>query len=234
MASEEELFCRMAERKSISFNPDGFELSSGLTSVIKIDLGRIDVTEAPDFLKILGEKTLEILKTVGAFNTDKQICLIGVPTAGVAVAQAASAIHFQRTITADVVFRMIRPFVSQDSFGKNRRLWTHGDPTLDQHYWIIDNVCTTAGALLGVYSKLLEHGYPAEQISVLTLVERELNGLERLKERGIPESHIAVGWKITELIGRMQNFGFMSDALPSDIEKIIRQEIVDFHTSPPF
>jgi len=233
VAHERELFRRMAERNSIHWNSRGLLLNSGLTSVCKVDMGRGDATEAPDFLLMLGEKVLDILEDAGAFKMDKQVCLIGVPTAGVALAQAASDIHYRRTGTAELVFRMLRPFVSIDPDDHRRRLWTHDDPSPEQQYWILENVCSTAGNLLSAISRLSEHGYAIEQLSVLALTERELNGRQRLQEWGIPEDRIAIGWKITELVGTMQSFGFMPD-LPENAVAILQGEIDEFHSNRPF
>ncbi len=234
VAQDEALFCLMAERESIHWDADGFQLSSGLVSVCKADFGRGDVMESPGYLRMLGEKVLDILETSGMLNMGKQICLIGVPTAGMPLAQAASEIHYYHTGTDDVVFRILRPFVDVDPNDSDRRLWTHDEPSDEQHYVLVENVGTTAGNLLSAHSKLREQGYPARDISALLVVDRELSAKRRLwKEARIPKSRVAVGWKITELIARMQSFGFMPD-LPSNAVEILQQEIAQFHESPPF
>ncbi|HAT74265.1 MAG TPA: hypothetical protein DCS08_04700 [Candidatus Moranbacteria bacterium] len=95
--------CRLLELmclyKFIEWRESTFRLNSGIESHVYV-FGREDTTDNPELEWMIGRKTALTIKAV-PWPDKKQICLIGIPTAGTAIAQAAAMVSWQEKIYAN-------------------------------------------------------------------------------------------------------------------------------------
>src|SRR3989344_5131486 len=86
----------MAKYGFIRWREEPFQLNSGIESHVYIS-GREDLTDHPDLERLIGKKIALGVKA-NSLPKDKQPCLVGVPTAGTTLAQAAAMASYHSRI----------------------------------------------------------------------------------------------------------------------------------------
>lgn len=174
----------MDENKFIRYSDQPNLLNCGAQSRFYIG-GREDLTDNIRFELMIGQ---EVAAQVARHsqNTDKQACLIGVPTAGNVIAQAAamaSAIgDFWKPPEKTICHRLMRE--NRKGHGRHRG-WVNGEPETGKHtYWLADNVITSGASMLIARERVMQSGYPVAEMPCLILVDRESGGVRRLEKDG--------------------------------------------------
>jgi orotate phosphoribosyltransferase len=158
----------------ITWSDDPFTLKSGVRSHVYVN-GRNDLTERPLLLREVGRAIGEL--ALEHCPPSKQLCLIGIPTAGSALAQAGSF-----CFPSKIIFRPMRSV--KKGHGKEHA-WVDGAPS-DQHaYMTVDNVITDGKSKFETIDRLREDGYPVDDMIHLVLVDRDQGGSRVLEDAGV-------------------------------------------------
>ena len=166
---------RLAEAGTIRWSDEPFKLKSGIYSRIYV-FGREDVTENPSLGRCLGHEIVRAAQEhLQSMLRGRELCAIGIPTAGTPHAAAAS-------LGGSCAYRNMRE--AKKTHGAHST-WVNGLPDFERHvYFTIDNVITDGQSKLEAIEHLLEDGYRAYSMLHLTLVDRQQGGLERLQKLG--------------------------------------------------
>ena len=195
-----------------------FTLNSGISSNIYV-YGREDITDNQRFEWTLGLKMARIIRE-NSKSSNRQTCLIGIPTAGTVLAQAIAMLSFCYAITVNkkyICHRIMRQKLKKH--GKHPK-WVNGDPDLNKHiYWTIDNVVTNADSKFEANNRLREDGYPVDSMPSFILVDRQQGGVERMKKEGF--KHIVVAYYLLDLTFVFGELGLW----PKNMVKAVEEEI---------
>lgn len=177
----------MAKFGFVRHSETPFKLKSGVPSNVYV-FGREDLTDNPQLEWHVGTKIAGIVYD----NTHdaRQPCLIGIPTAGNALAQAAAMVSFQlHRLSLPIAHRVMREQLKQHGAHST---WVNGRPDLKrQRYWIVDNVATDGGSKKEAAGKLEADGYPAKQMPCLIWIDRQQGAVPRLKAAGFEQVIVA-------------------------------------------
>ena len=177
------------ESGSIVYRDKPFRLKSGIESNVYV-FCRGDITDSPILLDMIGRK---IARTV-AENTardDHRPNLIGLPTAGTALAGAASmasvAMQEEGPNFPLIASRVMREQLKKTHGANN--LWVNGEtsgpPDLGKFtFWTVDNVATDGETKFEAAKRLEEDGYPSKDMPQLIFVDRQQGAVARLKAAG--------------------------------------------------
>lgn len=184
----------------VRYSHEPFTLASGIASNVYV-FGREDLTDHPELLHFVGQKIAWMVYQAipPKFEDDRSPCLIGLPTAGYALAQAAttSAYYlkamFERDIFGhplpDISFRVMREALKKRGPGAHQT-WINGQPNEKyQTYWMVDNVMTNGQTKIDAAEKWRESGYP-HRPPVIVLVDRCQGALENLRRKGFEQVHV--------------------------------------------
>ena len=171
----------------IKWSESPFTLKSGIKSHVYV-FGREDITDNPRVLAHVGRK---IAAVVHELADHRQPCVIGIPTAGTALAVGTSvynesARHYvgQRGIAC----RIMREI--KKSHGAHTT-WVVGKPEHEkQQYFVLDNVVTDGGSKFEAAKKLKEDGYQLEDLHFLTFVDRQQGAMAKLVAHGLKTTAI--------------------------------------------
>ncbi|MDP2641944.1 MAG: hypothetical protein Q8P21_01470 [bacterium] len=151
--------------------------------------GREDLTDNPKLEWLIGTKIARVVYSNSV--DDRQPCLIGLPTAGTALAQAAamaSAANGWIYPRDPIAHRIMREQLKSHSAHQG---WVNGRPDHSrQRYWIVDNVATDGATKIEAATKLMADEYPAYQMPVLIYVDRQQGALQRLKNEGFEDVRV--------------------------------------------
>jgi orotate phosphoribosyltransferase len=195
-----------------------FMLKSGIESNVYV-YGREDITDNPRFEMMTG---LKIAKTVQKYRMpdDKQVCLIGIPTAGTALAQAGAMASVTNEIYVNgnfICHRVMKE--ARKKYGVHQN-WVNGEPDPQKHaYWIVDNVVTDGESKLEADKRLRESGYPVENSYNLIYVDRQQGGVARMEKAGF--KHIIVVFELLDLTFAFGELGLW----PKSMVKAVEEEI---------
>lgn len=193
-------------------------LSSGKSSSVYV-FGREDLTDHPDFEQLVGLKIARLVKMY-ALPGDRQPCLIGIPTAGTAMAQAAAMVAFDKGITVNGYFichRLMREAL-KTTHGVHPQ-WVNGSPEERHSYWSIDNVMTNGRSKIVADERFKESGYPIETMPSLIFVDRQQGGLRILKEAGF--TRIVIAYNLLDVTFAFGELGLW----PKEKVKLVEEEI---------
>lgn len=214
-----ELIEMMVKYKFIEYKDTPFTLSSGRKSNVYV-FGREDVTDHPDFEWLIGKKIAFLVRSHNFLFDDKQVCLIGIPTAGTAMAQAASMVSYLEGIFVNgypICHRIMREALKTHGAHKS---WVNGPAQPEIHsYWTLDNVVTDAASKFEAAKRLKESGYPAQEMPTLVFVDRQQGGIERMKQGGF--THIVVGYYLLDLTFAFGELGLW----PKEKVRAVEEEI---------
>lgn len=181
--SDCELLLQGHNRGFIRYSEEPFQLKSGILSHVYV-FGREDMTDHPFFEWTVGKKIEEIL-LAATTHCNQQPCLIGIPTAGTTMAQAAVMASFCPGIGRDgwICHRVMRETLKTHGVHHS---WVNGAPSKRHEYWLVDNVATNGASKLEAHAKLVESGYCTETQfpPVLIFVDRQQGAVENLRKAG--------------------------------------------------
>ncbi|MBI1998998.1 MAG: hypothetical protein HYS73_01515 [Parcubacteria group bacterium] len=200
----------------VKWNPEPFTLKSGKRSHVYV-FGREDITDNPNLLYMLGGEIRKAVQSIFEKLTlpdDPRIpCIIGIPTAGTPLAQAAAMVRFFEpewdprkawNICTKLCFRVMREV--QKKHGAHNG-WVNGAPDTEKHFYCaVDNVVTDGASKVEAAKRLLEDGYPAYGMPQIILVAREWHVVEELKKRGFKQ--VIVLFTLRDIINGFKERGY--------------------------
>lgn len=207
----------MATYGFIRYSATPFKLKSGILSHVYV-FGREDLTDHPDLVALVGKKIASSVWQSRMEN--KQPCLIGLPMAGLVLAQAAAAASLDHRRRGDlplICHRVMRQQLKQH--GANQT-WVDGKPDHDRHeYWLIDNVATDGATKIEAIPKLEQEGYRPHEMPALIFVDRQQGAKTRLLQAGFPA--VVSCFNLLDLTYAMGELG----EWPKDTVKAVEDEI---------
>jgi len=209
----------MAEYGMIQWSNDPFKLNSGIYSNVYV-FGREDLTDHPDFEWKVGLKSGRLVQR-HSLPSDNQPCLIGIPTAGTAIANAAALVSHRNNILInghEICHRVMRETLKR-KHGVHPK-WVNGNSDPNRHtYWSVDNVVTNADSKFTANERLQESGYPVEDMPSFVYVDRQQGGIQRMEKAGI--KRIVIAYYLLDL-----TYAFGELRLwPKDTIKAVEDEI---------
>ncbi len=210
-----ELLYRLCELGFIRWRDEPFSLQSGIRSNVYVS-GREELTEHPECLAAIGgEIGTAVWEHCRARGITQAPCLIGIPTAGTALAAAASL-----TSARSLPFMVMRPV--RETHGANQR-WVDGAPRPDRFYFTVDNTITGGSSKLETAKRLCEDGFIPERMAHLVLVDRQYGGAETLNRHGMELISL---FTLLDLAYAAKKFGFWASNQLCAVEKEIEQHSV--------
>lgn len=202
-----------------------FRLRSGIESHVYV-FGREDLTDHPDLEWLIGRKIARLVQE-NSLPGDKQPCLIGIPTAGTPLAQAAAMVSYHENIrvnpllpgSADRVIchRIMREALREYGAHPN---WVNGPPQPELHtYWTVDNVVTDGGSKFEAAERLGVSGYSAKEMPSLIFVDRQQGGIQKMEQGGF--TRIVVAYGLLDLTFAFGELGLW----PKDTVQAVEEEI---------
>jgi orotate phosphoribosyltransferase len=194
-ADDEVLLRSMAEHKFVEYSERPFMLKSKIESHVYV-FGREDMTDNPELEWKVGRKVAKIVYANTDADEARRQILIGIPTAGNAIAQAG-AMASLRVLKQELIVETARPIGhrimrEQLKLHGAHQTWVNGKPDLEKHrYWMVDNVATDGQSKFEAAQKLEADGYPAKLMPCLIWVDRQQGAVERLKSAGFTEIIVA-------------------------------------------
>lgn len=200
----------------VKWSPMPFTLKSGAQSHVYV-FGREDITDNPALLFALGREIRRaafLAFTDATSPIDSRIpCLIGIPTAGTPLAQAAAMVNIfepeknprnQRNEARQMCFRIMRE--TKKKHGAHQG-WVNGAPDPAKHFYcVVDNVVTDGQSKIETAERLLEDGYPAYDMPQIILVAREWKVVDELKKRGF--KHVIILFTLKDIINGFKWHGY--------------------------
>lgn len=217
-----ELLKLMAKFGFIKYSQQPFKLKSGILSNVYV-FGREDLTDNPELEWKIGHK---IARMIIAFRINergsehsRQPCLIGIPTAGTPLAQAASMVSYSWGQTSLLIsHRIMREALKQHGA---HQTWVNGKPDPKHRYWLVDNVATNGQSKLEAREKLQQDGYPVEDVPVLIFINRQQGAVERLKREGF--NKIVVVYNLLDIAFCLGELGLWPKSVVDSVEKEIKE-----------
>ncbi len=193
-----------------------FTLKSGIQSNVYV-FGREEMTDNPVMEVMVGEKIGRLISQV-AVPEDREICLIGIPTAGTPFAQATAMACCNKLFVNDrpIVHRQMKEVTKQHGAHPG---WIVGRPREDQSYWLVDNVATNGASKPEAREKMRADHYP-DPAGVIIWIDRQQGAVELLKREGFDRVLVAYNLlDITYAFGEMQLWPKTAvDAVQKEIE----------------
>lgn len=176
----------------VRYSEKPFTLRSGIQSHVYIN-AREDLTENPDVLDDTGAAMLfHARKVLSEKRDSRRPCFLGLPTAGTALALAASLASRDETRIHERAACDIVREIPKTTHGaaEHRGGWFLKYNPDAFHYFVLDNVVTDGGTKEVWAKRLLEDGYPAYDLDWMILVDRQQGGVEGMRRIGIKNVHV--------------------------------------------
>lgn len=197
-----------------------FKLKSGILSNVYV-FGREDITDNTELEWVIGLK-IAMLVMENSLPDDKQHCLIGIPTAGTALAQAGAMVSYGDRIYASgnfICHRVMREALKKD-YGVHPE-WVNGNPRPKIHtYWSVDNVVTDGSSKFEANERLKESGYPVESMPSLVFVDRQQGGIRKMEEKGF--KRIVVAYKLLDMTFAFGELNLWPKSAVKEVEEEIK------------
>ena len=208
----------------VRWSEKAITLKSGVASHIYVS-GREDLTDNPDLEWLIGRKIAQlVLDNMADRGDTKQQCLIGLPTAGTPLAQTAAMVNWNQqrqrknsNKAPHIIHRIMREGLKD--YGVHPA-WVNGKPQPDIHtYWTVDNVVTDGRSKLETRDRLLESGYPVEDMPSLVFMDRQQGGIANMEEAGF--RNIVVAYNLLDVTYALGELGLW----PKDAVQAVDEEI---------
>jgi orotate phosphoribosyltransferase len=193
-ADDMSLLYLMAEHKFVVYSDEQFTLKSKIKSHVYV-LGREDMTDNTELECLVGLKVARIVYGHTDVDETRRQILIGIPTAGNAIAQAGAMMSLQALkqhgiwTRQPIGHRIMREQLKQ--YGAHQT-WVNGKPDLENHrYWMVDNVATDGKTKLEAAEKLEADGYPAKEMPCLIWIDRQQGAVAKLNAAGFKDIVVA-------------------------------------------
>lgn len=204
-----------------------FKLKSGVESRVYIH-GREDLTDNLGLEREIGREIKRVVwRHTQEVGETRRPCLIGIPTAGTAAAQAAAMVSdpggYPESVNQwHIVHRIMRETKKAHGDGSHQKTWVNGRPDPDRHcYMAVDNVVTDAGTKIEYADKLTEDGYDGRGMPWIILVDRQQGAMKRLKREGF--HRVIVMFNLLDIVWVLGNEGIW----PKEIVSAVEKEIAD-------
>ena len=204
----------------VKYSPQPFTLKSGIQSNVYV-FGREDFTDDPRMEWSVGQFTAECIWE-NSLPEDKQPCLIGIPTAGNAIAQAGAMISVPMHDGPEkpIICHRIMREKPKTHGAEQHQQWVNGDPDFERHtYWWVDNVATDGASKPEAAERAVQQGYP-ERMPCFILIDRQQGAVQNLSNKGF--ERIVVGYNLLDITFA---FGELK-VWPRDTIKAVEEEIV--------
>lgn len=217
-----ELVRLMGIHKFVDYREEPFTLRSGIKSRVYVS-GREDFTDHPELEWAVGRKIAETVMNEHEAHEDPDTtpCLIGIPVAGTALAQAASMVSFAEEITTPhgllICHRVMREGVKE--YGAHKT-WVQGEPDPKHVYWTVDNTVTDGGSKIDAAEKLEQSGYDPFKMPSLVFVDRQQGGVQRMEKYGF--QNIIVVFYLLDLTFALREMGLWPAGVVESVEEEIR------------
>ena len=214
------------EAGSVQYRAEPFKLISGRESRIYASF-RDDLTKHPALFHLVSREIVRAVRHA-AGDDPRSPCLIGIPTAGAALATGAACADWnepefdakgkRRSPIVSVVMRQIRKRsgVLQGWVGE----------TIDAEkylYCIVDHSIDGSRSKRRTAARLCEDGFPTEVVAAMPwiiLVDREEGGIARMREAGL--TNVRVVFTLRGIIEGFCRLGFwekdIADAALAELE----------------
>lgn len=221
-----EILRRMAEYRFLAHRDQPFKLKSGIMSNVYV-FGREDLTDHPDLEWLAGNRIARNIWE-NTRSGDRQHCLIGIPTAGTALAQCAAMASWQLVMSGGAEGSVICHRVMREALKAHgaHPSWVNGDPDPKCHtYWGVDNVATNGDSKIEAAEKLEQQGYPVKQMGWFIFVDRQQGAVERLKRLGF--ERLVVAYNLLDITFAFGELGLWPKSAVRAVEEEIKahQEI---------
>lgn len=221
-------FIRYLHRyRSVRFSEQPFRLRSGIESRVYVGLGREDTTDNPGFEQAVGWRISCAVANLmrETVNDPRWLGLIGIPTAGTVLAQAAvmAATPGGYPESVDQCERVIFHRVMREVLKEhgNNPTWVNGRPDESRHrYVLLDNTDTDGETKTEHAARLGQDGYAVKNMPLLIVIDRNQGGVRRLASLGLFE-RIVVMYNLLDIVFA---FGELKLWLPETV-KTIEEEI---------
>lgn len=192
--------------RSVRFSEQPFRLRSGIESRVYVGLGREDTTDNPGFERAVGWRiSCAVAKLMDEAPEDPRWWgLIGIPTAGTVLAQAAvmAATPGGYPESVDQLTRVIFHRVMREALkphGDNPT-WVNGRPDETRHHYVLlDNTDTDGETKIEHAARLGHDGYAVKNMPLIIVIDRNQGGVRRLKRLGLFE-RIVVMYNLLDII----------------------------------
>lgn len=165
-----DLIAKMHAAGTVRWGNKPFSLKSGGTSHVYF-MGREDLTLNLKLLTQLVHSALDHLWLATEVDMDKPCCLIGVPSAGTAIASWMAAVHHLEYQHDDMSFLVMRQVLKKHG---NNQTWIDGRPPEDALTVMVENVRTTGASEEEALGRMREDGIDTAKIVRLAMVDRKL------------------------------------------------------------
>lgn len=199
-----------------------FTLKSGIQSNVYVFL-RGDLTDSSELLSMAGLKIAYVVNENMALG-DRQPNLIGLPTAGTALAVAASMASVEMRRWCQGTFPRIASRVMREKLKKTHGAndqWVNGEtPDLEKYtFWTVDNVVTDGGTKFEQAERLEQDGYPSKDMPQLIFIDRQQGAISRLRAAGF--KRIVVCYNLLDITFIYSEFGLW----PKETVRRVEEEI---------
>lgn len=197
-------------------------LKSGIESHVYV-YGREDLTDNPHLEWTIGFKLYEMVRQT-AIDTGKQLCLLGIPTAGTPFAQAAAMVSQYYRMIPGRRGKLLDPVIchrimkEQPKDHGAHKGWINGKPKGEHSYWLVDNVATNGDSKLVARGKMRADGYP-DPDGVIIWIDRQQGALGRLAKDGF--SRILVAYNLLDITFAYGEMGLWPKTAVQAVEKEI-------------
>jgi orotate phosphoribosyltransferase len=154
---------------TVRYSDKPFNLKAGGTSHVYF-MGREDLTMHPKYLAGIAQLAYFHLHGTLAW-AGENICLVGVPMAGGAIATAM--VIANHLVCEDEQFRFLTMRPVLKTHGANNT-WVDGKPEPGEIVALVENVRTTGASEEEALKRLAEDGIPTDNIVRFALVDRKL------------------------------------------------------------
>jgi len=188
-SADVELLHQLVKVKFIEWRQEPFTLKSGVKSHVYVH-GRDDLTLNPAVLYALGEEIVMKARAIMDEESDERCpCFIGLPTAGTALAAAASLADLDSgMVDLPAAFCVMREV--KKAHGAHHQ-WVVGHPDPQKfRIFAVDNVATDGKTKEEGAAKFAEDGYDALNLDYLIVVDRQQGAVANLRKKGFKRVHV--------------------------------------------
>jgi len=204
----------------IRYNAQPYMLKSKVESHVYV-YGREELTANPHVLWSIGREICYLIRDVMDSERDgRRACLIGLPTAGTPLAEAAALVDFNEHITRrDTLFYQMRSVLKGDHGVHNT--WLVGKVDTKKHrVFRSDNVVTDGGTKFEMAERLVQDGLPWD-LDEIILVDRQQGALENMRKRGFSKVHVL--WNLLDLTYVFGKTGLWPEEAVAQVEQEIKE-----------
>lgn len=205
----------------IAYSETPLKLKSGEQSRVYVR-AREDLTENPDVLDDTGAAILQKSRRLLVANYDnRRPCFLGLPTAGTALADAASlASRDETTLHERAASAIVREVKKDHGAAEHRGGWFLKYKPEKFRYFILDNTVRDGETKRIWIQRLLEDGYPAYDLDWMILVDRQQGGVEGMQRLGLKS--VIVLYYLLDIVFVYGQLGLWTKEQVAQIEQEIK------------